>query len=135
MHDPQTESLRWLRQADLDLDAARTLAERIPSLACFHAQQSAEKALKAILYASGERHVLGHSLGELGTSVAEHSPAFERLRSDVTKLDRYYVPTRYPNGLPPGSEPSAAFDADDAAGAISSAAEAVAYARSVVEQD
>jgi hypothetical protein len=33
--------------------------------ACFHGQQAAEKALKAVLYAQGSRVVLGHSVREL----------------------------------------------------------------------
>lgn len=41
----------WLRKADSDLEAARAIIETGKSLdaACFHAQQAAEKALKAIL--------------------------------------------------------------------------------------
>ena len=33
-------------------------------------------------------------------------------------MDKYYIPTRYPNGLP-GGIPSEAFDKDDAQEAIS----------------
>ena len=45
------------------------------------------------------------------------------------KLDRYYIPTRYPNGLPQGTDPSTAFDHADADGAMQTAAAAVRYAR------
>lgn len=127
MRDPLREGRRWLTQAEVDLDAARMLSERFPALACFHAQQSAEKSLKAILYAAGERPVLGHALGE-GGLVEHHSPGFGRLRADVAKLDRYYIPTRYPNGLPEGGDPRLAFDRADADSAISTADGAMLHA-------
>ena len=132
MRDPLREGRRWLTQAEVDLDAARHLSERFPALACFHAQQAAEKALKAILYGAGERPVLGHSVGELGAAVEQHRPDYASLRREVTKLDRYYIPTRYPNGLPEGGDPSLAFDKADAEAAIGAAANAVAYARNVL---
>jgi HEPN domain-containing protein len=118
-----------LIQAEVDLEAARTLSPRFAALACFHAQQAAEKALKAILYAAGQRPVLGRSVAELGASVERHSPEFRDLRSRVGKLDRYYIPTRYPNGLPEGGSPSEAFDAEDASSAIESAQGAIDHAR------
>ena len=130
MRDPLREGGRWLAQAEVDLEAARHLSVRFPALACFHAQQAAEKALKAILYAAGERPVLGHSVGELGAAVERRSPDYEPLRHEVAKLDRYYIPTRYPNGLPEGGDPSLAFDEEDARGAIAAAARAIAHARS-----
>lgn len=49
---PLEEGQRWLRQAQEDLRWARHLAEQgAYHLACFLAQQVAEKALKAFLYA------------------------------------------------------------------------------------
>lgn len=51
-----TEGQRWLRQALYDRDAARLNRDHgFHEHACFLAQQSAEKALKAFLYARGER--------------------------------------------------------------------------------
>lgn len=134
MRDPLRDAAVWLAQARTDLEAAELLAEPFPALACFHAQQSAEKALKAILYAAGERPVLGHALAELGRAVVGHSPAFSDLRSEVAKLDRYYIPTRYPNGLPEGAEPGSAFDPTDARSAIDTAGRAVAHAGSFLRE-
>lgn len=134
MRDPVREAERWLRQAEVDLGAARRLADGFSALACFHAQQAAEKALKAILYAAGERVVLGHALAELGERVERVSPEYGRLRSDVAKLDRYYVPTRYPNGLPAGGDPSLAFDEDDAWAAIAEAERASEHGRVFLRQ-
>ncbi|MGH2769656.1 MAG: HEPN domain-containing protein [Actinomycetota bacterium] len=134
MRDLLREGARWLAQAETDLGAARLLSERFPALACFHAQQSAEKALKAILHASGERPVLGHSLGDLGSRVAKCSPHYQALGSEVTKLDRYYIPTRYPDGLPEGADAASTFDAEDARGSIATARKAIAHAREYLEE-
>lgn len=128
MRDPLREAGRWVKQAEVDLEAARHLADRFAALACFHAQQAAEKALKAVLHAAGERPVIGHSLAELGDAVEGHSPSYGDLRAEVAKLDRYYIPTRYPNGLPEGGDPSTAFDRDDAGAAIVVAEKALAHA-------
>jgi HEPN domain-containing protein len=49
------EGRRWLSQADEDLRWAKHLAkEGAYHLSCFLAQQVAEKALEAFLYAQGE---------------------------------------------------------------------------------
>ncbi len=42
-----------------------------------------------------------HSLEELLDMAAEVDPAFRKVFA-AKKLDRYYIPTRYPNGLPDG---------------------------------
>lgn len=52
------EAHRWLRQAQDDLFGARAMLDRddvAPRLACFLAQQAAEKAIKAASPRSGER--------------------------------------------------------------------------------
>lgn len=69
-------------------------------LACFVAQQVAEKALKAFLYAQGEEFVVGHSVEALCRWAAEFDTDFETLRQAAAPLDAYYIPTRYPNSLP-----------------------------------
>ena len=50
--DRLTDTARWLRYAEEDLITAETLLRQPhvpPRQACWHAQQSAEKALKAVL--------------------------------------------------------------------------------------
>ena len=91
----------WLRQAERDLDVARTThrAEQY-DWSCFAAQQAAEKALKAFLYAQGEELVVGHSVRLLCRRAAEHNARFQPSLDDWSVLDSYYIPTRYPNGLP-----------------------------------
>lgn len=134
MRDPLREAERWLGQAQEELDLGRLVIERSPAYSCFFAHQAAEKALKAILYAAGERIVLGHGLAKLGVGVSKESPGYVPLHERVLKLDLYYIPTRYPNGLPEETEPRLAFDRDDATKALETAAEAIEYARAFIEE-
>lgn len=48
----------------------------------------------------------------------------EKIRRRVATLDKYYIPTRYPNGLP-GGIPSEAFEKRDADRAIEIAGEVI----------
>ena len=100
MRDRHAEAERWLRQAEHDLAFGRlALKERFFAQACFVAQQTGEKALKAIAYAQGERVVIGHSLVELVSRLQDRVATLRARREDAGILDQYYVPTRYPNGL------------------------------------
>jgi len=99
--EPLSEGLRWLEQAKADREGAQLLLDGGSyHLACFIGQQVAEKALKAFLYAQGEELVIGHSVEALCRWAAHFDADFERLRGEVSPLDAYYIPTRYPNGLP-----------------------------------
>lgn len=102
MSTHQTDADRWLEQANEDLTTATILfeAERYGPCA-FYCQQAAEKALKAVLYAAGERP-WGHSIPSLldqacvvlGMAQAE-APAAE-----VEVLDEHYMRPRYPDSQP-----------------------------------
>lgn len=96
------EGLRWLRQGKADLGWARHRAEEGAYHLCFLAQKVSEKALKGFLYAQGEEMVLGHSVQRLGISAAAFDPEFEVRARSWSVVDGYYVPTRYPSGLPDG---------------------------------
>jgi len=98
-----SEAQRWLKQALHDRDAARLNREHgFHEHACFLAQQSAEKALKAFLYARGQGPVLGHSTLALAQEAAALAADFAQLEARCRRLDQLYIPTRYPNGLPDG---------------------------------
>jgi HEPN domain-containing protein len=99
--DARQEGLRWLEQAEADRYGAQLLFDGASyHLACFVAQQIAEKALKAFIYTQGEELVIGHSVEALCRWAAEFDADFGQLREEVASLDGYYIPTRYPNGLP-----------------------------------
>lgn len=124
---PLEEGRRWLRQAQEDLRWADHLAkEGAYHLACFLSQQVAEKALKAFLYAQGEEIVLGHSVERLCAAAARFDAEFRARGRSWSVLDGYYVPTRYPNGLPDGI-PADVYTEAAATDAVRLAAEAVAF--------
>ncbi|MCD6361770.1 MAG: HEPN domain-containing protein [Armatimonadetes bacterium] len=122
--DSRSEARRWLEQALNDLRDAKGAAELLSShaLACYLSQQAAEKALKGLLLAHGAEP-WGHSVKML----LEEAASLEEVPAEVERaaiLDAYYIPTRYPNGLPGGV-------ADDVYGAQDSA-ETIALAEAVV---
>lgn len=124
---PHEEGDRWLRQAREDLRWAEYLArEGAYHLACFLAQQVAEKALKAFLYAQGEDIVLGHSVERLCAAASQFDAEFRAKGRSWSILDGYYVPTRYPNGLPDGI-PADVYTKAAATEAVRLAGEAVAF--------
>jgi HEPN domain-containing protein len=127
--DPQREGQRWLEQATEDLRWADHLARQgAYHLACFLSQQVAEKAIKAFLYAQGEEIVLGHSVERLCAAAARKNPEFAVKARTWSLLDGYYVPTRYPSGLPEGI-PANVFTRDAANAAVAMAREAVEWVR------
>lgn len=112
------EGRRWLEQAQADLEIARWNEQgNFHSAACFWAQQTAERALKAFLYFHGKRRVTGHSVAELMDACAQLDKDFNSLADDAMTLDRYYIPTRYPNGLP-GGVPAKTYKTDEAKAAL-----------------
>lgn len=97
------EGYRWLEQAKADLHGAAVLYENnIYHMVCFISQQTAEKALKAYLYARGEEIVTGHSVAALCEWAENYDRSFVKLREEISILDSFYIATRYPNGLPDG---------------------------------
>jgi len=119
---PRAEAERWLAQARSDLDFARVgVREGFFAQACFHCQQAAEKALKALHYFGGARFVPGHSLVELLAPLAATDHSLMSLQEAARRLDQLYIPTRYPNGLP-GGVPAEVFSREQAAEAIKQAA-------------
>lgn len=125
--DSLEEGRHWLAQATEDLRWADDLAQRGGYyLACFLAQQVAEKALKGFLYARGLEIVLGHSVQRLCREAAEWEPTVEEKARRWAVLDSYYVPTRYPNSVP-GGIPARLYTAEVAQGAVALAREVVAW--------
>ncbi len=118
---PKAEAERWLAQARSELAFARIgVREGFYAQACFHCQQSAEMALKAVHYFGGARLVIGHALVELLAPLVETHPALATLRGAAARLDQLYIPTRYPDGLP-GGVPAEVFTQEQAAEAVTQA--------------
>jgi HEPN domain-containing protein len=98
----RSEAERWLLTAEKDLKASELLFEgAMYAQACFLAQQAGEKAVKALWFLL-DSDPCGHSVQRLIMDFPH--------RSDIADidvwiecgaiLDKFYIPTRYPNGLP-----------------------------------
>jgi HEPN domain-containing protein len=121
--------MRWLEQASEDLKWAKDLAERGGyHIACFLAQQIGEKALKAFLYAQGEEIVIGHSVERLCHQAAGYDHEFKDMVSVWSILDGFYIPTRYPNGVP-DSIPARVYTKYAASQAVALAEEIVEFVK------
>jgi HEPN domain-containing protein len=132
MKRPKEEAERWIAQSQSDLGFAELGArEGYHAQACFMAQQTAEKALKAVHYLGGARLVFGHSVVELLAALSSRHPGLAELRDGARQLDQYYVPTRYPNGLP-GGVPSDVFSRNQAIHAVALARAFVERARAII---
>jgi HEPN domain-containing protein len=132
MKRARSEAGRWLAQAESDLAFAELgLREGFFAQACFVCQQAVEKALKALHYLGGARVVLGHSLVELLDPLVSGYAGLAGLREGAQQLDQYYVPTRYPNGLP-GGVPAEVFTRRQAEEAVDMARRFLALARAAL---
>lgn len=125
--EPAELAYRWYDQAQADLHAGNSSAEAgIAYLACFLAQQSVEKALKALLFwTRGDRpriHLIEMLLAELPE---EERPAAE-LAAEACTLDKYYTTTRYPDVLD-YALPAASFGRREADGALEIATAVIAF--------
>ena len=97
---PKDEAGRWLKQAGHVLKVAQTLLrDECYAECCFHAEQTAQLALKAFLYGQGERFVTLHSVKQLVERCATYDPAFLQVIDAGKVLDQYYIPTRYPDAI------------------------------------
>ena len=129
------EAKRWLTTAEDDNDSAVILKENGKfAHSCFHAQQAGEKALKAIWYFA-DADPWGHSIKKLIEDLNYvDSKLYKRLESYTRMgmvLDRFYIPTRYPNGLP-DITPDAAFTDEDADICISYSKKIINEVRSIL---
>ena len=127
------EAGRWLGQARADLRAAESsIAAGIFEWACFQAQQAAEKALKAFwLYYSADPW--GHSMLKLIEEFPDDElrSAISPLVPQAKALDKLYIPTRYPNGLP-DSIPSEVYTEPEARSAVESARQVIEAVAGVI---
>ena len=120
----------WWRQAQEDAaraEKARGLGDW--PLACFLAQQAAEKALKALYLKRGEV-AWGHSVLKLLEGLGAPPELLERGK----ELDKHYILSRYPNGFPEGV-PSDYYTEGDAERALLAAEEVLGWVRRRLEDE
>jgi HEPN domain-containing protein len=95
------EAALWLRLADEDIAMARlALDRRIYRQTCFHAQQAAEKALKALLLVRQGTYPRTHSLEDL--LAFDTSGELDEWEEACQRLSQFYLTTRYVDALPGG---------------------------------
>jgi len=123
----------WLNQALRDLQHAREdLRSGFYEWACFSAQQAAEKAIKALYQALGV-DVWGHSTWRLLANLPEGYRPSSDLIDLARELDRFYMPTRYPNMHPSGA-PYEYYTEKDARRAIEIAERIIQFCRDKIEE-
>ena len=103
----------WVSKADGDfLTAGRELrARKSPNYdaVCFHAQQCAEKYLKAVLQENDKRIPKIHFLLELLAMILKFDGSYEFLKADLEVLEDYAVKFRYPGDLAEKDQAQAAY--------------------------
>lgn len=115
----------WWQQALRDIGHAENSAEDADcEWAAFAAQQAAEKAVKALILQRGGAP-WGHSVTGLLEALPEGIDVTEELVESASRLDKHYLPSRYPNGFPAGY-PGKLYTAKEAA-------EAIAHAQRIID--
>ncbi|MFO8017799.1 MAG: HEPN domain-containing protein [Promethearchaeia archaeon] len=124
----------WLKQARSNLDAANHLMKAEDfSWSCFLAQQTAEKAIKAI--GEHEKIVLwGHDLVDLLDELKKKIDVPKEILNKCKILNLYYISTRYPDAFTSGA-PSEKFSEEQAQGAITAAGEILKYVEKEILRD
>ena len=93
----KTSIQRWLIKADNDLKTARTMLTTEPPITdtvCFHAQQCAEKSLKAFLVFADIHVEKTHYLPRLVELCRRADPTFDKLEDAAAELTDYAVAGR-----------------------------------------
>ena len=102
MNAPESNHSAWLVKAESDfLNIENNLrASRVPwDTVCFHAQQAAEKLLKALLVYRGKEPTRTHDLVALLARCVEFDKGLDILEEDCRRLTAYAVGSRYPDDL------------------------------------
>jgi len=112
MSDPN-DPLSWVERAEEDYAMARfALRRKIPFTysACFHAQQCAEKYLKALLVSGGHAFSKVHDLLVLSDECAQAGSLVAVSEDLLSSLSYYAVRVRYPGEDPTPDEAREAID-------------------------
>lgn len=122
----------WLEQGKSDLEAANHLLDTNDfSWSCFLAQQTAEKALKAL----GEYiniFLWGHDLVDLIEELEKKIKIPEKILDNSKTLNLYYISTRYPDAFTSG-HPSEKFSKQQALDAIKLGKEILEYVQEKIK--
>ncbi len=110
------EADRWLGFARQDLRVAElALDDGLYNQVCFHSEQCVEKVLKAWLADNDRKIPRTHSMADLLTLIP--ADIVGKMAEEIILLDRFYIPTRYPDAAP-GSLEDGLPDKDEAREAL-----------------
>lgn len=93
------ETSAWVRKAEADLRAAELLLHAdtpLTSQVCFHAQQAAEKSLKALLVWNHRPLSKTHDLAKLGKLCVDIDQKLGPAARRVAPLTEFAIESRYP---------------------------------------
>ena len=102
------ETEEWIKIAEEDLQSAEYLLEKsLFRMACYHAQQSVEKVLKAVLTEEEIEFSRTHNILDLASAVKQTGHESPLAAEDAVFLNSVYR-ARYPTalGLLPTGEPT-----------------------------
>ena len=90
---------RWLGFARQDLRVAElAMGDGLYNQVCFHSEQCVEKVLKAWLADQNQKIPRTHRMADLLSLIP--SEGIAGLAEEIILLDRFYIPTRYPDAIP-----------------------------------
>jgi HEPN domain-containing protein len=112
------EAREWLARAERDLQAAQNELHAtvpLPEMSAYHAQQAAEKAMRAFLTAHSVPFPYTHDLVQLQARCEAIQSSFASFLAAAQTLNPYATLFRYPGGplAPPPQEAEQALDLAD----------------------
>ena len=123
----------WWLQSQRDLQhAEHAVEDEDYEWAAFAAQQAAEKALKALIMGHGGEP-WGHLITGLVEALPEDTPPPRDIVEAANRLDKHYIPARYPNGFAEGY-PGKLYTKGEAKGAIADAQRISTFCRGNLPQ-
>lgn len=93
----------WLKKAEDDRLFAQAIMQdenAPPSGVCFHAQQMAEKLLKAFIVYHSQRYPRIHPVDALWELCYKLDVGFQKVKEEAAFLTKFYIETRYPGDYP-----------------------------------
>ena len=134
MKNPKQNAARWIREAEYTFhQAERTFKDDAYNLACFLAEQTSQKALKAVLYLDGARFITTHSIKELIKEISKKHSELAEFSDKGALLDQYCLSSRYPDAVPEPAIPSEIFIKKQAEEAVDIAREIFEMCKKVIE--
>ena len=125
----------WFEQGERDFERAKLdLMYSYYEWACFTSQQAAEKVVKALGMKLGV-DLWGHSILNMLNSLQKikNLEIPEDILECAIVLDKFYIPTRYPNGFPMG-KPADYYIKKNAEEAIDAADNIIRFCKSILNR-